>query len=65
VAGLILPWGVVTPYEAAQSAAAKTLLDHAVGVACAYVQGRKAKAQAVFFVRLTNAPITRWGGNSH
>jgi hypothetical protein len=40
----------------------KALLDHAVGEACAHVQGESLKAQAVFLVRLTNSPITRIRG---
>src|ERR1051326_6949104 len=54
-------WGLVTPPEAARSAAVKALLDPMVGEAYAHVQGESLKAYAALLWRLTNSPITRPG----
>lgn len=39
----------------------QALLDHAVGEACAHVQGESLKAHAALLRRLINSPITRMG----
>lgn len=42
----------------------QALLDHAVGEACAHVQGESLKAHAALLRRLINSPITSLGGQN-